>query len=152
MSKIHGWFFGYIRTLAEYRPEYEKVIRESIVYYYSGGSTDSLREFFESDKRAYFRMKKELTCSRMNDADRARKRVIAVLFSWLNFNGYNPDINYVKKVACKAAGCRSFNEIPQKKLRQLYRIFGGKYKKVSDEWSDRLLDKIAGDVQTELKN
>lgn len=146
----HGWFFRHVSMMEDYNKGFEKVIREGIVFEYSGGKTDSLKKMYANHRYLYDRMRRELTGGYKSELDMARKRVIAVLFSYLHFLGYRANMNYVKEVARKACKADSFNGIPLKKLKQLYRIFGAKYKKKSDEWSDRILTKIAGEAWQSL--
>ena len=124
-----------------YDGEYEKVIREGIVYQHSGGKTESLKTLYEVSPTLYSRMKKQLQFEQLGEVDKARKRLIAVLFSYAQYNGYKADINYVKRIACNAAQVESFNAIEHVKLRQLYRIFGDRHSKEADKWVSQVLTK-----------
>lgn len=84
--------------------------------------------------------------------DVARKRVIKILFLYLPLTGYLPNMDYVKETARKAAKADSFNAISLPKLKQLYKIFGEKYKKKEKEWSEDILNKIAEDVANGIFN
>lgn len=137
----HGWFFTYTRSLEGYDKDYEKVIREGIVCQHSGGKTESLKTLYEAYPTLYNRMKKQLQFEQPGEVDKARKRVMAVLFSYAQFNGYKADKEYVKRIACNAAQVDSFNAIGHVKLRQLYRIFGDMHNKEADRWVSQVLTK-----------
>jgi hypothetical protein len=109
-----------------YNKDFEKVIREGIILEYSGGLTGSLSELYSNHPAKYMRMKRELTGQSPDEPDNARKRLIAVLFSFLSDNDEKPTMQYVKAVACKAAKIAAFNDIPLNQLKSLYRIFGTK--------------------------
>lgn len=134
MRKInpHTWFFAYVNNLEGYSKEYEKVIREGIVLEYSGGSTGSLSELYAKHPSKYIQMKKSLVKQSFDELDNARKRLIAVLFSFLKETGH-PTMQYVKAVACNAAKVESFNDISIKQLKTLYRTFGMKNTK---DWTE----------------
>lgn len=142
----HRWFFGHVSNMAGYDKKYEKAIREGIVWEYSEGRTDSLKEMYSSYRFLYDRMRRELTEGFKSELDLARKRIIAVLFSYIRFTGYSPDMSYVKETARRAAKAESFNSIPLPKLKQLYKAFGEKYKNKEKEWTDDTLNRIAEDV------
>lgn len=142
----HRWFFGYVTNMAGYDKKYEKAIREGIVWEYSEGKTDSLKEMYSEHRFLYDRMRRILTGAFNNELDIARKRVIAVLFSYLRITGYNPNMDYVKETARRAARTERFNAISLPKLRQLYKAFGEKYERKEKEWTDDTLNKIAADV------
>ena len=63
-----------------------------------------------------------------NSLDKWRKRVIASVFGWFKLVGKPVEMDYVKGVACRAAGYKSFNAIPADKLRSLYHTFTHKSK------------------------
>ena len=141
-SNPHRWFFAYTKTLEGYDKTYEKVIREGIVYDYSGGKTSSLKELYEKYPSKYIQMQRKLQFEQLDETDKARKRLIAVLFSFCLFKGYKADMAYVKKVACNATGCDRFNDIQPIKLRELYRIFGDMHSKAADKWVTATLTNI----------
>lgn len=58
-----------------------------------------------------------------SDADTWRKRVIAAIFALMRQMNVDCSIDYVKAVACRAAGAERFNAIPVTKLRALYNSF-----------------------------
>ncbi len=57
------------------------------------------------------------------EADRWRKRVIAVVSQYLKKMHYANGIDEVKAVVCRAAGGVEFNQIPTDRLRSLYNAF-----------------------------
>jgi hypothetical protein len=81
-----------------------------------------------------------------DEMDKARKRVIAVIFSWLSFKKYKADIRYVKQIACNATRCERFNDIPHIELRKLYRIFGDMKSKEADMWVNEVLNKVTEEM------
>lgn len=124
----HAWFYAHLRTLDGWGLGHDDTIKESIISSYSGGKTASVRELYEKYPAQYRLMHAELTRPTVNapDLDKARKRVIAVVFAHLKAQGYTRGIDYVKQVACNAAGIQDFNSIPLQTLKSLYRSFGEK--------------------------
>ena len=122
----HAWFFAYVKNLEGYNQEYAKVIREGIILEYTDGLTGSLSELYSQYPGIYKRMKAELCQESANEMDKARKRLIAVLYAYLKDGEKNPSMQYVKSVACNAAKVSQFNDISLNELKSLYRIFGTK--------------------------
>lgn len=58
--------------------------------------------------------------------DKARKRVIASIFGWLNKQGLNASMVYVKGIACQAAQVDEFNKISLNSLNRIYAEFKAK--------------------------
>ncbi|HBX45534.1 MAG TPA: hypothetical protein DEG28_06605 [Porphyromonadaceae bacterium] len=116
-----------------FNKDYEKVIREGIIMEYSCGRTASLSELYTNYPSEYRQMKQELIRKSTEELNIARKRLIAVLFSFLKDNKEKPTMQYVKSVACHAAKVTNFNNIPLNKLKALYRTFGTKNTK---EWTE----------------
>lgn len=141
----HAWFFAHVNSMADYDKKYAEVIRAGIVNEYSNGATDSLSDMYKNHNWLYVQMKKSLMNVQYTELDKARKRLIAVLFSYLRFNGYQATMQYVKAVASGAAQVDHFNAIPVKKLKSLYRVFGEKKSKEADAWVDDVLSKITTD-------
>ncbi|MCL2291200.1 MAG: hypothetical protein FWC34_10970 [Bacteroidetes bacterium] len=72
--------------------------------------------------------KSELTDKWGSDAERAqldkkRKGLLKAIFRWFELQGKVVDMDYVKGVACRAAGVRNFNEISTEALTRLYAEF-----------------------------
>lgn len=63
-----------------------------------------------------------------SDADKWRKRVLASVYGYLQLTGRAANMEYVKAVACRSAGCQRFNEVPVQKLITLYYAFLDKQK------------------------
>jgi hypothetical protein len=125
----HAWFFAYLKTVEGWGTGYDDVIKEAIIYNYSGKKTESLKELYQKYPERYRQMRSELSAKKETDNKQynlERKRLIAVIFSHLEKNGYKPNMEYVKKVACKAAKADNFNNIPLSTLKSLYRRFGEK--------------------------
>ena len=62
--------------------------------------------------------------------DRKRKGVIRAIFRWFELRGQQPTMEYVKGVACRAAGKTSFNEISPAELSRIYAEFCKKQRTV----------------------
>lgn len=123
-SNPHAWFFSYVTGLEGYNKNYEKVIREGVISDFTNGKTGSLSELYTIYPELYRKMKTQLLQQKADELDKARKKLIAVLFDFLK--NEKPSIEYVKAVACKAANVENFNAIPLDKLGYLYRVFGTK--------------------------
>lgn len=54
----HAWFFTYLETMPGYDADYAKEIRAGIVYDYSKGKTDSLKELYKKHLSIYLKLKK----------------------------------------------------------------------------------------------
>lgn len=133
----HAWFFKYITGLKEYNKEFDKVIREGVILDFTNGLTGSLSELYTLYPDLYKKMKAEVLKQEADEMDKARKRLIAVLFEFLKSE--KPTMQYVKAVACNAAGVSNFNDIPLNKLKALYRTFGTKNTKGMDETQRKLI-------------
>ena len=57
------------------------------------------------------------------DLDRKRKGLIRAIFAWFDLQGKVVDMDYVKGVACRAAGVDDFNKISEGSLTRLYAEF-----------------------------
>lgn len=148
-SNPHTWFFRYVNSLDGYNKDFEKVIREGIICEYSNGLTCSLSDLYSNHPAKYMQMKRELTRQSLNELDNARKRLIAVLFSFLKDNDEKPTMQYVKAVACKAAKVAIFNDIPLIQLKSLYRTFGTKNTK---DWTELDRELIWSTLRKENRN
>jgi hypothetical protein len=60
--------------------------------------------------------------------DRKRKGVLRAIFRWGELQGYRYTMEYVKGIACKAAGKDRFNDISPAELTRIYYEFCGKQK------------------------
>ena len=65
------------------------------------------------------------------ELDRKRKGLIKAIFRWFELQGKVVTMDYVKSVACRAAGVDYFNEISNTSLTRLYAEFCRKQKAVA---------------------
>lgn len=135
----HGWFFQYIKMIGD---EDTDEARKALVYDYSDGKTESLKELFEKYPSKYRKMRAKLSaCQKMrakssvyqqgqiddDRLDKARKKLIAAIFANLEGRGgAKPTMGYVKAVACQGAKVKRFNDITLSSLKNLYNIFRNK--------------------------
>ena len=68
---------------------------------------------------------------KLEKLDMWRKRVIAVTFRYCEAVGQLADIDYVKKIACRASGYARFNQIPEGRLINIYYAFKDKVKDIN---------------------
>jgi len=110
-----------------------------IVRDWTGGRTThtSELEFIEAQLIIRYlnniRIKKKLTKSEITDKwgtneerkqlDRKRKGLLKAIFRWFELQGKVPTMDYVKGVACRAAGVYNFNQISIDALTRLYAEF-----------------------------
>lgn len=135
----HKWFFSYVQNIDGFDKSFEKEIRAGIVEDFSDGKTSSLSELYKKYPTLYNAMKRQFTSELKDREDKARKRLIAAIFSTLENNGYKPTTDYVKRVACQAAKVKWFNDIPLNTLKDLYNKFRNKNQK-------SLLDEIVSKI------
>lgn len=78
------------------------------------------------------------------EADKWRKRVMAVIFSWCNEMNYEVDTRKVKRIACRASECARFNDIPTSKLINLYNGWIKKEKTMANvrEFKTKLIERL----------
>lgn len=132
----HAWFFAYLKTVDGWGQGYDEVIKGGIISNYSDGKTESLKELFEKYPTQYKKMHAELSPRTQKQQaddrlDKARKKLIAAIFSNLEERGYKPTMDYVKSVACKGAKVTRFNDIALPTLKDLYNRFRNKDLKAS---------------------
>ncbi|NJM14006.1 MAG: hypothetical protein HC896_00235 [Bacteroidales bacterium] len=58
-----------------------------------------------------------------SEGDQWRKRVIASVGGWLRSINKENNLDVIKSIACRAAGCSNFNAIPVARLRNIYYEF-----------------------------
>ncbi|MGM9759691.1 MAG: hypothetical protein ACI30I_06195 [Parabacteroides sp.] len=133
-------FWTLLRMTEGYNEAYREEIKAGLVHRYSNGATTSLREMRENHPEAYEAMMENLrnvpsVKRAVYDAerDKAGKRVIAAICKWIDTMGYRfrtreEKIDYVKRVACRAARCDRFGSIPLSKMTAIYSL----YKKKND--------------------
>lgn len=127
----HAWFYSALKQLPNYNEQYRDVIKAGVIAKYSNGQTESIRELYWMHPELYKKMRDELSVSnkkayQRDEIDKARKRLIAAIFGYLEGNGYKPDMAYVKKVACNAAKVSRFNDIPINTLKNQFNHFKNK--------------------------
>jgi len=90
----------------------------------SRGRTTEVKQLNDSEYNALISNLKN-TSVIANKLDKARKRVIASIFGFFNLIEKPISIEYVKAIAVRATGdgCKSFNAIPESKLRAIYNEF-----------------------------
>lgn len=130
----HALFWSLLKKIPGYRPEYKEVIKEGEVYKWSGGKTCSLSQMYREYPTEYSLMIESLKGNsdqrqmRYDESrDKAAKRVIAAICSWLDklkykFESEEDKIRYAISVACRAANCGNFNKIPESRLTAIYSL------------------------------
>ena len=68
---------------------------------------------------------------KLKELDVWRKRLMAAIGAWLRAMNRTENIQYIKSIACRAAGRDSFNQIPLEQLRDLYNGFIKKKKNLA---------------------
>ena len=131
----HALFWTLLRQTAGYNESYKEVMKESLVWEASGHRTASLSELYEKHPEAYSRMIEQLKGDHRqrrqryeNEADTARKRVIAAIAKYLDRLGYtfrsrDDKVSYIRRIACRAANCPEFNRIPLSRLQAIYNLY-----------------------------
>ena len=110
--------------------------RAAMVAQYSRGATESLGEMVRDHHAGYAEMiakMQQLANNRPQkvdnpEADRWRKRCMAVIAAWIDSTGTVPSTDrsaYIKSVACRTAGKtgRPFNQLSIAQLRTVYNSF-----------------------------
>lgn len=89
-----------------------------------------------------------------NEANRWRRRVLAVVCQYLELMHQPSNLNMAKAVACRAAGTDSFNSIPIDRLRSIYNAF--RHRVADIHYADRSICQLLIDTglrqNNELKN
>jgi hypothetical protein len=67
------------------------------------------------------------------ELDRKRKGVLRAIFRWGELQGLQYTMDYVKGIACRAAGVNIFNEISPAALTRIYHEFCKKQKIAGDK-------------------
>ena len=131
----HALFWTLLKQVPGYNEAYKEAIKEGIVSEASGGRTQSLSELYVKYPREYSLMIEKLKGDseqrqmRYEDGwDKSAKRVIAAICTYVDKLGYkfgNPEkkIEYVKRIACRAANCYTFNAIPESRLSAIYNLY-----------------------------
>lgn len=131
----HTLFWSLIRNVSGYQDKYKDVIKEGLVSHYSGGQTCSLSEMYQKYPDRYSLMIEAMKGDSVErqsryekERDKAAKRVIAAICSWIDKLGYKFDsptdkVRYAMAIACRAANCRNFNKIPESRLTAIYSLY-----------------------------
>ncbi|MDR0749082.1 MAG: hypothetical protein LBF62_05880 [Tannerellaceae bacterium] len=131
----HTLFWTLLKETPGYNESYKEVIKEGVVHEYSNGRTTSLSTMYVKYPEEYSRMidaMKGDSRQRLKrydyTRDKAAKRVIAAACKYVDSLGYRfasrqDKIEYVKRIACRAANCAYFNKIPLSKLEKVYSQF-----------------------------
>ncbi len=98
---------------------------------YTDGLTDSLTVLWEKYPAFYHDMIRHMhgvvdqikANAPDSEMDKLRKRLIAAIGGYLKTAALPDGIDYIKGMACKASGYKSFNAIPRERLRNLYNAF-----------------------------
>ncbi len=116
--------------------------RAEIINLFTEGRTASARELTKQELH-------EL-CAVLNknalQLDKKRKRVIAVIFGMLEKMNRKVTIDYVKGMACRAAGEKDFNSITSTRLDSLYNAFLHRQKDLT--FTGRLADCFISESQS----
>lgn len=144
-QKTHGLFWQLLANLPEVmqapvdeRKEVMELVKQSWVWDASGQKTESLGELWKKYPAQYSKMIEELKektgeqkkrhtrlSAEDEEADKWRKRVIAVISKWLDlrnakFESQFHRMEYIKATACTAASCDDFNKITVGRLTDIY--------------------------------
>lgn len=131
----HALFWTLLRQTPGYNEAYKEVMKESLVWEASGHRTASLSELYRKYPKAYSlmieQMKGDYDQRRQryeDEADTARKRVIAAIAKYLDrcrytFHSPADKVAYIRRIACRAANCADFNRIPLSRLQAIYNLY-----------------------------
>ena len=131
----HALFWTLLRQTPGYNEAYKEVMKESLVWEASGHRTASLSELYRKYPKAYSLMIEQMKGDRSqrqqryeDEADTARKRVIAAIAKDLDRCGYTfhsqaDKVAYIRRIACRAANCANFNRIPLSRLQAIYNLY-----------------------------
>jgi len=124
LDKQHKWMLKRFHTLCS-GLKMDEETKRGIVHAYGKESSKDLtaKELTE----LCVKLEKDLN-PEFAEMDVWRKRLIKVVGEWLKAMGKKNDIGTVKAVACRAAGVKGFNSIPQHRLCSLYNAFKTKLK------------------------
>lgn len=138
MKNKHGLFWSLLKGLPGYKEEDKESLKEIFVEQYSNGRTHSLPEMYTKYPAEYSLMiegMKGISSNKETRYDEERnkmaKRVIAAICSWLDktkykFESDKAKVDYVKRIACRAANCSNFNKIPVSRLNAIYQFYNQK--------------------------
>lgn len=94
--------------------------RREIIWNFTQGRTCFARELTQLEINELHRKLQ----NKDDELDKLRKRLIAAIFGTLSkLNQKDASIEYVKAIACRAAGVKSFNRISKMRLISIYNAF-----------------------------
>lgn len=112
----------------------------------SDGRTDEPHRLTDVEYAALIgAMEARLETKNRTDADRWRKRVMAAVGGWLGAVAEKENPTKIKAIACRAARCEKFNEIPLSKLRGIYNEFS-RQRKAAERGRAIAVEILASDV------
>ena len=124
-SPVARPFWSLIKETLGYEEAYKDVIKEGLVNQYSGGKTCSLSEMYKKYPTEYSNMLEAMKGNTEQrrvrydeDRDKAAKRVIAAISSWLDKLGYKyptptDKIRYAMAVACRPPIVETLMQYPK---------------------------------------
>lgn len=109
--------------------------RHEIVLSFTAGRTYSTKELTEQELE---QLSNKLESDAAKKMDKKRKRVLAAIFGMYNKMNAPKSIEFVKGVACRAAGEKNFNDISSHQLDTIYAAFKNAQSKL--EFSGRIVE------------
>lgn len=112
--------------------------RADLVYSYTNGRKESVKDLDFIEAQTMIRRLTDLTRKGTHyredkpDMDKKRKGVIKAIFRYLELKQHPANMDYVKAIACRAAGCDYFNEISEDALTRIYNEFCRKQHTVTE--------------------
>lgn len=109
--------------------------RHDIVFSFTNGRTKSTKELTELEIDL---LSKKLESDAIKKLDKKRKRVLAAIFGMYQKMNAPKSMEFVKGVACRAAGENNFNDISSHQLDTIYAAFKNAQKKL--DFSGRIVE------------
>lgn len=109
--------------------------RHDIIFSFTNGRTQSSRELTEEEMNL---LSQKLQSDQLRKLDRLRKRVIAAIFGLYQKMNTPKSMQFVKAVACRAAGEKDFNAIKEHDLQTIYAAFKNAQKQLT--FSGRIVE------------
>lgn len=89
----------------------------------SGFGVESSRDMTNAELAEACTKLEQIADPELAKLDRARKRAMGAIAGWLSSIGREATGDYIKVIACRATGYKSFNKIPRERLMNLYNNF-----------------------------
>ena len=131
-AKIHA-MFGYLMLHQEDRDQLvyditcKRTIHTSELSYTEAQSLIKTLQDLDPDKERKpsesEKTERSGNSKKIEELDKKRKGLIRSIFEWFKLQGKVVDMDYVKGVACRAAGVDDFNKISEGSLTRLYAEF-----------------------------